>query len=144
MNLRAIDPGVGVAHSLGAAKETELLKRVVIAVVDDDKSVREAVAGLIKSLGYVAIAFERAEDFLNSDRRRVSALIADVQMPGMTGPELHSRLVASGQPIPTILITAYPDQLVRTRALQSGVMCYLAKPFSEEDLLNCIQSALDS
>ena len=71
-------------------------------------------------------------------------MIADVQMPGMTGPELYSRLVASGQPIPTILITAYPDQLVRTRALQSGVECYLAKPFREEDLLDCIQSALNS
>ena len=125
-----------------ASKEAELLKRSVIAVVDDDESVREAVAGLIKSLGYVAIAFERAEDFLNSDSGRVAVLIADVQMPGMTGPELHSRLVASGRPIPTILITAYPDKLVRTRALQSGVKCYLAKPFREEDLLDCIQSAL--
>ena len=119
-------------------------KRAVIAVVDDDESVREAVAGLIKSLGHVAIAFERAEDFLNSDRGRIAALIADVQMPGMTGPELHSQLVASGQPIPTILITAYPDQVVRTRALQNGVKCYLTKPFREEDLLACIQSALDS
>ena len=86
-----------------------MLKRAVIAVVDDDESVREAVAGLTKSLGHVALAFERAEDFLQSDRGRVAALIADVQMPGMTGPELHNRLVASGQPIPTILITAYPD-----------------------------------
>ena len=121
-----------------------MLKRAVIAVVDDDESVRLAVAGLLKSLGHAVVAFERAEDFLKSDRGRVGALIADVQMPGMTGPELYSRLVASGQPIPTILITAYPDQLVRTRALQSGVKCYLAKPFREEDLLDCIQSALNS
>ena len=121
-----------------------MLKRAVIAVVDDDELVRLAVAGLLKSLGHAVVAFERAEDFLKSDRGRVGALIADVQMPGMTGPELYSRLVASGQPIPTILITAYPDQLVRTRALQSGVKCYLAKPFREEDLLDCIQSALNS
>ena len=106
-----------------------MLKRAVIAVVDDDEIVREAVAGLIKSLGHVALAFERAEDFLQSDRGRVAALIADVQMPGMTGPELHNRLVASGQPIPTILITAYPDLETRARALQNGVKCYLSKPF---------------
>ena len=74
----------------------------------------------------------------------VAILIADVQMPGMTGPELYSRMVASGQEIPTILITAYPDQVVRARALQNGVKCYLTKPFREEDLLDCIQSALDS
>jgi len=121
-----------------------VLKRAVIAVVDDDESIRKAVASLIKSLGHVAIVFERAEDFLNSDRGRIAALIADVQMPGMTGPELHGQLVASGQSIPTILITAYPDQVVRTRALQNGVKCYLTKPFREEDLLDCIQSALDS
>ena len=121
-----------------------MAKRAVIAVVDDDESVREAVAGLIKSLGHVAVAFERAEDFLNSNRGSVAILIADVQMPGMTGPELYSRMVASGQEIPTILITAYPDQVVRARALQNGVKCYLTKPFREEDLLDCIQSALDS
>ncbi len=118
-------------------------KRIVIAVVDDDESIREAVAGLIKSLGYFAISFERAEDFLKSDRRHTAAcLIADVQMPGMTGPDLQSRMVAAGEPIPTILITAYPDQIVRTRALQNGVKCYLTKPFPEEDLLACIRACL--
>jgi len=118
---------------------------MVIAVVDDDESVREAVAGLVKSLGYGAVAFACAEEFLNFDRRRqVACLIADVQMPGMTGPDLYNRLVAAGEPIPTILITAYPDQVVRSRALQNGVMCYLSKPFREEDLIACIASAVDS
>jgi CheY-like chemotaxis protein len=65
-------------------------------------------------------------------------MIADVQMPGMTGIELHNRLVASGQPIPTILITAFPDEGARERALQAGVIGYLAKPFSEAELLACI------
>ena len=117
----------------------------MIAVVDDDGSMREAVAGLLRSHGYVAIAFERAEDFLNWERRRATAcLIADVQMPGMTGPDLHNRLVASGEPIPTILITAYPDQAARTRALQSGVRGYLAKPFPEADLIASVQGVLDS
>jgi len=117
---------------------------VVIAVVDDDESVREALAGLMKSLGYRATVFPSAEEFLNSEGRDSTAcLIADVQMPGMTGPELYERLTASGQPIPTILITAYPDERVKARALQAGVMCYLTKPFGENDLLACLQSALD-
>ena len=98
----------------------------------------------MKSLGYRATVFASAEDFLNSEGRDSTAcLIADVQMPGMTGPELHERLTTSGQPIPTILITAYPDERVKARALQAGVMCYLTKPFGENDLLSCLQSALD-
>jgi FixJ family two-component response regulator len=89
------------------------------------------------------MAFECAEDLLRSKRRRlVSSVIADVQMPGMTGLELHNRLVASGESIPTILITAFPDERSRERALQGGVIGYLTKPFSEDDLLACIRSTL--
>jgi len=120
-----------------------LPKKAVIAIVDDDESVREALTSLIRSLGYTAVAFGCAEDLLKSRRRRsVSCVVADVQMPGMTGFELHNRLVASGKPIPTILITAFPDERARERALQSGVICYLTKPFSEDDLLACIRSTL--
>ncbi len=117
----------------------------VIAIVDDDESVRDALTGLMKSLGYRVLAFGSAKDFLHSKRRRRAAcLIADVQMPGMTGPELYDRLIASGEQIPTILITAYPSETVRTRALQAGVKGYLTKPFREDDLLDCIRSALES
>jgi FixJ family two-component response regulator len=120
-----------------------LPKKAVIAIVDDDQSVREALTSLVRSLGYVAMAFECAEDLLKSERRRnLSCMIADVQMPGMTGLELHNRLVASGELIPTILITAFPDERSRERALQAGVIGYLAKPFSEDDLLACIRSHL--
>jgi FixJ family two-component response regulator len=122
-----------------------LPKKIVIAVVDDDEAVREALSGLMRSLGYRALTFPSATEFLKSKQRHVTAcLIADVQMPGMTGPELHDRLVASGKPIPTILVTAYPDEKVRARALQAGVKCYLTKPFNEGDLLACLRSALDS
>ena len=114
-----------------------------ISVIDDDESMREAVKGLMKSLGYTAEAFASAEEFLSSRQvRRTSCLIADVQMPGMTGLELHRHLMASGKTIPTILITAYPDDRVRERALGDGVVCYLIKPFAEKDLLACIQSSL--
>jgi FixJ family two-component response regulator len=89
------------------------------------------------------MAFDCAEDLLKSRRRRrVSCVIADVQMPGLTGFELHNRLVASGEPIPTILITAFPDERSRERALQAGVIGYLTKPFSEDELLGCIRSGL--
>jgi FixJ family two-component response regulator len=114
----------------------------VIAVVDDDESVREALTGLMKSLGYRAVAFRSAAEFLNSKLRHSAAcLIADVQMPGMSGPELYDRLVASGQPIPTILITAYPNETVRARVLNAGVQGFLTKPFSEDELLECMRCA---
>jgi FixJ family two-component response regulator len=121
----------------------KLPRKAVIAIVDDDYSVREALTSLVRSLGYVATAFKCAGDFLKSKRRGgVSCVIADVQMPGMTGLELHNRLVASGEPIPTILITAFPDERARERALQAGVICYLTKPFSADELLACVGSTL--
>lgn len=115
----------------------------VIAIVDDDRSVREALTSLVRSMGYAAVAFECAEDFLKSKpRHSVSCVIADVQMPGMSGLELYDRLSASGKPIPTVLITAYPDDGARERAFAAGVIGYLSKPFDEEDLLGCVRSAL--
>jgi FixJ family two-component response regulator len=115
-----------------------------ISVVDDDRSMREAIRGLMKSLGYAVEAFGSAAEFLNSPEvPRTSCLIADVQMPGMTGLELHHHLIASGKTIPTILITAYPDDRARRRALRDGIVCYLSKPFVENDLLACIRSSLD-
>ena len=116
----------------------------LISVVDDDESMREAIRGLMRSLGYKAQAFRSAEEFLTSRQvPHTSCLIADVQMPGMTGLELHRHLVAAGRPIPTILITAYPDDSARERALGDGVVCYLSKPFDENDLLACIHSSLN-
>ena len=115
----------------------------LISIVDDDESMREAVKGLMKSLGYRAEAAASAEEFLRSPHIcRTSCLIADVQMPGMTGLDLHRHLSASGKPIPTILITAYPDDSVRERAVAAGAIGYLSKPFDESDLLACIRSAL--
>jgi FixJ family two-component response regulator len=128
---------------LARVREPKLQKTPVIAIVDDDRSVREALTNLIRSLGYAAIAFECAQDLLKSKRRRgVSCVIADVQMPGMTGLELYHRLSASAEPIPTVLITAYPEDGARERALAAGVTGYLSKPFDEDDLLACVRSAL--
>ena len=118
--------------------------QTLISVVDDDESMREAIRGLMKSLGYTAVAFASAEEFLSSCQiPRTSCLITDVQMPGITGLELHHRLLAAGKIIPTILITAYPDDSARERALGDGVVSYLSKPFDEIDLLTCIRSSLN-
>jgi len=111
----------------------------VISVVDDDVSVREATTDLLKAMGFSVEAFPCAEDFLASDLRHgTSSLIADMRMPGMTGLELHSHLVEAGTPIPTILITAFPNDWDAERALRSGVVGYLPKPFNEAELLTCI------
>jgi len=117
----------------------------MISIVDDDETAREGTMDLIKSMGFVAKAFPRAEDFLNSDHvHGTSCLISDMRMPGMTGLELYNRLIAAGNTIPTILVTAFPDERDRRRAHQAGVICYLAKPFDSEDLLTCVHSALEA
>jgi FixJ family two-component response regulator len=119
-------------------------KRALIAIVDDDESVREATKALMRSTGLAAEAFSSAEEFLRSPQlERTACLVADVNMPGMSGLDLHRQISALSRSIPTILITAYPSESVRARALSAGVIAYLAKPFSEGDLLKHVRSALD-
>ena len=99
----------------------------------------------MRSLGYSAEAFASAAEFLASSRlSETNCLIADVQMPAMTGLDLHKRLVETGCAIPTILVTAYPDDEVRARALKDGVVCYLRKPVDEKQLTRCLSMALRS
>ena len=112
----------------------------MVSIVDDDPSVCEGLVDLLSSMGFIAESFPSADEFLKSGRpETTSCLIADVQMSGMSGLDLHDHLVQSGTIIPTILITAFPKDADRGRALRTGVKCYLAKPFSESDLLACIQ-----
>ena len=119
-------------------------KNNLISIVEDDQPFRESMRKLVSSLGYTAEAFPSAADFLASPLLTATAcLVTDVQMPGMTGLELHRHLVAAGYTIPTILVTAYPDELVRDRALEDGVVCYLGKPLDDEDLERCLRSALE-
>ena len=116
---------------------------IQITIMDDDEQSRAALAGLMQAMGFTIEAFPSALDFLASPIvRHTSCLIVDVHMPRMTGTELHSRLVGSGYDIPTILITAYPDDSARTRALDQGVVGYLTKPIDEKVLLGCVESAL--
>ena len=120
-----------------------MLKKPVISIVDDDKSVREGMMDLLKAMDFAVQAFDGAEQFLRSNsRHNTSCLITDVRMPGMSGVELYERLEASGNVIPTILITAFRREGDRERALKAGVAGYLTKPFSEDEMLACIRSAL--
>jgi FixJ family two-component response regulator len=115
----------------------------IIAIVDDDESYRAAATDLVRSLGYTVEDFPSALDFLASPHLHSTAcLIADINMPRMTGVELHIHLVKSGYTIPTILITAFPDDRVRARALADGVICYLTKPCDDDSLLACVLAAL--
>jgi FixJ family two-component response regulator len=119
------------------------LSHAVISIVDDDASVRTAMKNLVESLGYTAFAFQSGAEFLGSDRLDDSAcLIVDVQMPGMSGFDLHDRLIALGHAIPTIFLTAFPDKKGNDRAMQAGAVAYLSKPCRRDDLLARIHSAL--
>jgi FixJ family two-component response regulator len=120
-------------------------KRSLVSVVEDDRFFRESMRRLLRSLGYGVEAFASAADFLASARLAETAcLIADVNMPAMTGIELCRHLSDAGRAIPTILVTAYPNDVDRIRALADGVVCYLRKPVNEQELKRCLHAALTS
>jgi len=121
------------------------MKNPLVSIVEDDQFFRESMRRLMRSLGYRVDVFSSAAEFLASPRLNETAcLIADVNMPAMTGLELYRRLVDTGHAIPTILITAFPNDVDRARALNDGVTCYLAKPVDQQDLTSCLDAALAS
>jgi FixJ family two-component response regulator len=120
-----------------------LSKQSLISIVDDDQSSRDSMRRLVKSLGYSGAAFASAAEFLASSSFAVTdCLVADIHMPEMSGVELYRHLVQTGRGIPTILVTAYPDDRVQERMLGEGVRCYLRKPLEEAVLIDCLQSAV--
>jgi FixJ family two-component response regulator len=120
-------------------------KRSLVSVVEDDLFFRESMRRLMRSLGHRVEAFASAADFLASPLLTETAcLIADVNMPAMTGIELHRHLRDAGRAIPTILVTAYPNDVERARALNDGVICYLHKSADERELKRCLHAALTS
>ena len=134
---------IQVASNGQARLEVSTNSNALISIIDDDESVREAVEGLIESLGFRVNAFSCARDFLASPSvAHTSCMIADVHMPHMSGLELHQCLAEQGRDIPTILITAYPNESVRDRALAAGVISYLIKPFDNDALIECVRSIL--
>jgi FixJ family two-component response regulator len=116
-----------------------------IAIVDDNESVREATKDLIRSLGYRAMTFASAEEYLSSGHvEETSCLITDVEMPGLNGVELQSLLTAQGRRFPIIFITAYPAERVRLRVERAGARGFFAKPFDEESFIGCLNDALEA
>jgi FixJ family two-component response regulator len=117
----------------------------MISIIDDDPSIRAATDGLVRSLGYRAVTFASAEDYLQSDCiHDTSCVIADVQMPGLSGVELQSLLIARGYRTPMIFVTAFPEGGVCRRVLEAGAIGFLSKPFDEERLIEHLQTALRS
>ena len=115
----------------------------VIAIVDDNEPFRHATMSFIRSLGYAVLQFASAEASLKSNRLHdADCLITDVQMPGMNGIELQHELIAQGHHLPIIFVTAFPEMKARAKALASGAIGFLAKPFSDEMLITCLNEAL--
>ena len=115
----------------------------IVSIVDDDESIRDSVSALVRSLGYTPYAYPSAEDFLNSGAAEsADCLVADIQMPGMTGIELQQALVTKGSRLPIIFITAVPDDHVTQKVLAAGAVCMLKKPCDGDVLVNCIESVL--
>jgi len=117
-------------------------RRFLVAVVDDDESVRESLPDLLRESGYVVEAFASAEELLDfGELVRIGCLILDIAMPGMSGPELHEELRRRGQVVPVVFITATGDKTVRPRLMAQGALDCLVKPFSETAILAAISAA---
>lgn len=115
----------------------------LISIIDDDESLRAALVGLVRSLGYRANGFANAEDFLADESPRLSdAIVTDIQMPGLSGIDLKGRLSAQGCAAPVIMITARTEPGLQERAFASGAFCVLKKPFAAEALIDCLERAL--
>jgi FixJ family two-component response regulator len=120
-------------------------KTSLVSIVEDDQFFRESMRRLLRSQGYPVEAFASAADFLASPRLEdTAALIADINMPAMSGIDLYRHLVEAGRAIPTILVTAYPNDIDQSRTLNDGVVCYLTKPVNDERLMRCLREALHS
>ncbi len=118
-------------------------KGPVISIVEDDAAIRAATENLVKALGFDVYTFASAVEFIQSHRvTETACLISDVQMPNMSGVELQANLADRGFRIPTIFVTAFPDELVKRRAMDAGAVGFLPKPFNAKALIQCIRDAI--
>jgi len=124
-------------------EDQQLRTGPTISIVDDDESMRCAVKSLVTSLGFAACTFASAEEFLQSPRLDDTAcLITDLQMPGLSGIELQKSLLAQDRHIPIIFMTAFPEERIRTRAMEAGALGFLSKPFESQTLITLIDKAI--
>jgi FixJ family two-component response regulator len=131
------------ARCNACARNGQLSSAPIVSIVDDDESVRVATVKLVRVHGFEAYGFASAEEFLRSSRvGDTSCLITDVRMPGMSGVDLQSHLIAEGKRMPVIFITAFPEQSSQTRAMAAGAICFLTKPFDGQTLIDYLSEAL--
>lgn len=136
---------VHLTETLGVEREKgcQVSRGNIIAIVDDDPSVRIATASLLRSFGLETTTFSSAEAFLAFiETQPIGCLVSDIQMDGISGMELSQILHDRGDTTPVILMTAYPDQRIRDRAMEAGAVAFLGKPFEGKDLIACIEQAL--
>ncbi len=120
-----------------------MTEQTLVAIVDDDESVRESLPDLLRSFGLAVEAFSSAENFLAfAGLERIGCLVLDVAMPGMSGPDLQRELARAGRDIPIVFITAQPDKRLQSAVLEAGAVDYLTKPFTEDAVLGAVRSAL--
>jgi FixJ family two-component response regulator len=126
------------------SRMSSVRKTNLVAIVDDDDLLRDAIRRLLKASGLGAVSFESAEGLLNFGQlREIACLIADIRMPGMSGLELQAKLKAEGCPIPIIFITAHGDAKMRIQAMRDGAIEFLTKPFDNAVLLEVVHAALE-
>ena len=120
-----------------------MVGRPLVAVIDDDESVRESLPDLLGEFGFAVEVFSSAEGFLASGRlEQITCLLLDLAMPGMTGPDLQQELARRGQEVPIVFITAHPSEAIRLRLLERGAVACLFKPFSDTELIDAMKAAL--
>ncbi|MGE0594848.1 MAG: response regulator transcription factor [Hyphomonadaceae bacterium] len=120
-----------------------VIQQALISIIDDDESLRVALVGLVRSLGYRATGFARAEDFLAAEEAPQSdAIVTDIHMPGLSGIDLKQHMAREGWMAPVIMITARTEPGLRERAIESGAVCVLEKPFAAEALIACLERVL--
>jgi FixJ family two-component response regulator len=135
----------GGAAFVSPTESHHLSDAPIISIIDDHESVRSSLRSLVRSLGLDACTFASAEEFLKSSHQDdTSCLITDLQMPGLSGIELQRLLLAQGRQIPIIFVTAFPEDRIKARAMQSGALGFLSKPFQTQTLIELIDKALET
>ena len=140
-----VEEFVAASHSsrCGFIKDRQLLDVPILSIIDDDDSMRCAMKSLVTSLGLRVHTFRSAEEFLQSPRvDDTSCLITDLQMPGLSGVELQSLLLSQARHVPIILVTAFPEERMRNRAMEAGALGFLSKPFESQTLIKLIEKAI--
>jgi FixJ family two-component response regulator len=126
-------------------KDGQLQNTRIVSIIDDDEEVRQAVQRLMRSRGFVTRAFASAEEFLHSPSLHdTMCVISDIQMPGMTGMELHDFMLRQGPRLPVIFLTAFPDERIEKRALEAGALGFLTKPFDAKALISLVDTAVQT